>query len=34
MANSGFPHFMLKEIFDQPQALRDAVVPRVSLTDA
>jgi glutamine---fructose-6-phosphate transaminase (isomerizing) len=34
MADSGFPHFMLKEIFDQPQALRDAVVPRVSLTDA
>jgi glutamine---fructose-6-phosphate transaminase (isomerizing) len=34
MADAGFPHFMLKEIFDQPQALRDAVVPRVSLTDA
>jgi glucosamine--fructose-6-phosphate aminotransferase (isomerizing) len=29
---SGFPHFMLKEIFDQPQALRDTIAPRVSLT--
>jgi glutamine---fructose-6-phosphate transaminase (isomerizing) len=29
--NNGFPHFMLKEIFDQPQALRDTASPRVSL---
>ena len=28
---SGFPHFMLKEIFDQPEALRDTIAPRVSL---
>lgn len=28
---SGFKHFMLKEIFDQPQALRDTISPRVSL---
>jgi glucosamine--fructose-6-phosphate aminotransferase (isomerizing) len=27
----GFPHFMLKEIFDQPLALRDTIAPRVSL---
>ena len=27
----GFPHFMLKEIFEQPQGLRDTVLPRVSL---
>jgi glutamine---fructose-6-phosphate transaminase (isomerizing) len=26
-----FPHYMLKEIFDQPQALRDTTTPRVSL---
>jgi glutamine---fructose-6-phosphate transaminase (isomerizing) len=26
-----FPHFMLKEIFEQPQGLRDTIVPRVSL---
>ena len=25
-----FPHYMLKEIFDQPQALRDTIAPRVS----
>ena len=25
-----FPHYMLKEIFDQPQALRDTTTPRVS----
>ena len=30
----GFPHFMLKEIFEQPQALKDAVVSRVSLDDS
>jgi glutamine---fructose-6-phosphate transaminase (isomerizing) len=27
----GFAHYMLKEIFEQPQALRDTIVPRVSL---
>ena len=26
-----FAHYMLKEIFDQPQALRDTIMPRVSL---
>src|ERR1700720_2026842 len=29
----GFPHYMLKEIFEQPQGLRDTIVPRVSLKD-
>src|SRR6202171_299445 len=29
----GFPHYMLKEIFDQPQGLRDTIEPRVSLDD-
>jgi glucosamine--fructose-6-phosphate aminotransferase (isomerizing) len=29
----GFPHFMLKEIFDQPKALEDTIAPRVSLPD-
>lgn len=28
---SGFPHFMVKEIFDQPQGLYDTIAPRVSL---
>jgi len=27
---NGFPHFMLKEIFEQPQAIKDAVLPRIS----
>jgi glucosamine--fructose-6-phosphate aminotransferase (isomerizing) len=27
----GFPHYMLKEIFEQPQGLRDTTLPRVSL---
>src|SRR5271170_2008568 len=27
----GFPHHMLKEIFEQPQGLRDTFAPRVSL---
>jgi len=27
---NGFPHFMLKEIFDQPQALKDTVLARIS----
>jgi glucosamine--fructose-6-phosphate aminotransferase (isomerizing) len=32
MADEGrFPHFMIKEIFDQPQGLRDTIEPRVSL---
>lgn len=26
-----FPHYMLKEIFDQPQALQDTIAPRVSV---
>jgi glucosamine--fructose-6-phosphate aminotransferase (isomerizing) len=30
----GFPHYMLKEIFDQPQGLQDTINPRVSLEDA
>ncbi|MDP9159869.1 MAG: isomerizing glutamine--fructose-6-phosphate transaminase [Acidobacteriota bacterium] len=29
----GFPHYMLKEIFDQPSSLRAAVAPRVSLEE-
>src|SRR5579871_5185019 len=29
-----FPHYMLKEIFDQPKGLRDTIEPRVSLDDA
>ncbi len=32
MADKGrFPHYMIKEIFDQPQGLRDTIQPRVSL---
>ena len=27
----GYKHFMLKEIFEQPQALRDTMLGRVSL---
>src|SRR5690242_4753753 len=27
----GFPHFMLKEIFEQPKSLTDTIAPRVSL---
>ncbi len=29
----GFPHYMLKEIFDQPASLRAAIAPRVSLEE-
>jgi len=29
-----FPHYMLKEIFEQPLGLRDTIGPRVSLEDA
>ena len=29
---NGFPHYMLKEIFDQPKALEDTIAPRVSLS--
>jgi glucosamine--fructose-6-phosphate aminotransferase (isomerizing) len=29
----GFPHHMLKEIFEQPRALRDTIAPRVSLDE-
>src|SRR6266704_6631887 len=32
MADKGrFPHYMIKEIFDQPQGLSDTIQPRVSL---
>ncbi|HXY15995.1 MAG TPA: glutamine--fructose-6-phosphate transaminase (isomerizing) [Terriglobales bacterium] len=31
MDKGGFPHYMLKEIFEQPQGLRNTVTPRVSL---
>src|SRR5437879_1491829 len=32
MADKGrFPHYMIKEIFDQPQGRRDTIQPRVSL---
>jgi glutamine---fructose-6-phosphate transaminase (isomerizing) len=30
---NGFPHFMLKEIFEQPKALEDTIAPRVSLEE-
>lgn len=30
----GFPHYMIKEIFEQPSGLRDTIMPRVSLEDA
>jgi len=34
MADKGkFAHYMLKEIFEQPQGLRDTIEPRVSLKD-
>jgi len=34
MADKGaFPHFMLKEIFEQPKGLRDTIEPRVSLEE-
>ena len=29
----GFPHHMLKEIFEQPKGLRDTVAPRVSVEE-
>jgi len=29
----GFPHYMLKEIFEQPQGLHDTIAPRVSLEE-
>jgi glucosamine--fructose-6-phosphate aminotransferase (isomerizing) len=31
---AGFPHYMIKEIFEQPRGLRDTIAPRVSLEDA
>src|SRR5258705_13914175 len=31
--NGAFPHYMLKEIFDKPQGLRDTIGPRVSLEE-
>lgn len=27
---NGFPHFMLKEIYEQPQALKNTILPRIS----
>ena len=30
---NGFPHYMLKEIFEQPKSLQDTIVPRVSQGD-
>ena len=30
---NGFPHYMLKEIFEQPKSLQDTIVPRVSQRD-
>lgn len=31
---AGFPHYMIKEIFEQPRGLRDTISPRVSLEEA
>ena len=31
---NGFPHYMLKEIFEQPKALADTITPRLSLQNA
>src|SRR5881628_1723550 len=31
---NGFPHYMLKEIFEQPKSLRDTISPHISLEDA
>src|SRR5438067_13932202 len=34
MADKGrFPHYIVKEIFEQPQGLRDTIQPRVSLEE-
>ncbi|HZP17108.1 MAG TPA: isomerizing glutamine--fructose-6-phosphate transaminase [Terriglobales bacterium] len=30
---NGYPHYMLKEIFEQPRALEDTITPRISLAD-
>jgi len=30
----GFPHYMLKEIFEQPRGVRDTILPRISEQDA
>ena len=30
---NGFPHYMLKEIFDQPKAVEDTIAPRVSMQE-
>jgi len=30
---NGFPHYMVKEIFEQPKSLRDTISPRISLED-
>jgi len=29
----GFPHYMIKEIFEQPRGIRDTVEPRISLSE-
>lgn len=29
----GFPHYMVKEIFEQPQGLRNTIAPRVFLDE-
>jgi glucosamine--fructose-6-phosphate aminotransferase (isomerizing) len=30
----GFPHYMIKEIFEQPQGLRNTIAPRISVDEA
>src|SRR5438445_12153290 len=30
---NGFPHYMLKEIFEQPESLRTMIAPRVCLEE-
>ena len=30
---NGFPHYMVKEIFEQPKSLRDTISPRISVED-
>lgn len=34
LSKGGFPHFMLKEIFDQPQCIRDCLSGRLIVDDA
>ncbi|MGE3684120.1 MAG: glutamine--fructose-6-phosphate transaminase (isomerizing) [Bdellovibrionales bacterium] len=33
-SKAGFPHFMLKEIFEQPRAVAQAIQPHINLADA